>query len=221
MRTIIFSDTHLTNHFDQNTYNFLYKLISSADKIIINGDFWDGEAVKFEQFIHSKWKKLFPLLLKKNTVYVYGNHDRKHRADNGVNLFSVEQTFECRLRVGKKDLVIEHGDRILPFETEEQALSGHRPWWFYITAPLYPFFEHLLTHLFGQNFFKIYRIFNSKMKAYTATHLKSHEILVTGHTHCAEFNLKEKYINNGLIRHGIAQYMLVENEKIKLVSTHY
>ncbi len=77
MKTIIFSDAHLTNRFDEPTYRFLENMILSADKIIINGDFWDGEVVSFNQFINSKWQKLFPLLLERKAVYIYGNHDRQ------------------------------------------------------------------------------------------------------------------------------------------------
>ena len=33
MKTLIFSDTHLTDKFDKGEYNFLSKLIKKADKV--------------------------------------------------------------------------------------------------------------------------------------------------------------------------------------------
>ncbi len=59
------------------------------------------------------------------------------------------------------------------------------------------------------------------MKKYAAKNLEKNEILVTGHTHCAEFSPEKKYINNGLIRHGVGQYLLVENDTMRLIDENY
>ena len=39
MKILVISDLHLTTRFDQKKCEFLEKLISRADKVIINGDF--------------------------------------------------------------------------------------------------------------------------------------------------------------------------------------
>jgi predicted phosphodiesterase len=48
MKTIIFSDTHLTDQFDPELYKALENMIQEADQVIINGDFWDGYSFKVE-----------------------------------------------------------------------------------------------------------------------------------------------------------------------------
>lgn len=68
MKTIVFSDTHLINKFEENKFQFLSALIASADSIIINGVFWDAYMVSFDAFIKSRWKDLFPLLKEKKTI---------------------------------------------------------------------------------------------------------------------------------------------------------
>ncbi len=42
MRILVISDTHLTHKFDQRKFEYLLSIISQADKVIINGDFWDS-----------------------------------------------------------------------------------------------------------------------------------------------------------------------------------
>ncbi len=81
MKTIVLSDTHLYEEFDEKKFNFLKRIISKVDRVIINGDFWDSYICSFSDFINSPWKKLFPLLKTKKTVYIYGNHDKKSLTD--------------------------------------------------------------------------------------------------------------------------------------------
>ncbi|KUK82735.1 MAG: Metallo-dependent phosphatase, partial [Microgenomates bacterium 39_6] len=87
MKTLIFSDTHLTDRLDPKKMAFLKKIINKADQVIINGDFWDGAFISFDQFLSSPWQELFSLLKKKQTIYIYGNHDKKERCGKGVSLF--------------------------------------------------------------------------------------------------------------------------------------
>jgi len=68
MKILIFSDTHLTSKFDQEKFDFLKKIVNSSDRVIINGDFWDSWFTNFDDFVKSRWNKLFPLLKKKNTM---------------------------------------------------------------------------------------------------------------------------------------------------------
>ena len=73
MKTIIFSDTHIGKRCDRRRFEYLKKIISDADRVIINGDFRD-HVVKSDKFMNSKWKELFPLLKSKKTIFIYGNH---------------------------------------------------------------------------------------------------------------------------------------------------
>ena len=92
MKILVISDVHLDNAFEKPKYRFLKKIIRRADRVIINGDFWDGYLVKFQQFIQSPWKSLFPLLKSKKTIYIYCNHDKKILSDKHTALFSDIQT---------------------------------------------------------------------------------------------------------------------------------
>jgi UDP-2,3-diacylglucosamine pyrophosphatase LpxH len=112
MKTLIFSDTHLSLPFEEKKYNFMRGIIEPADRVIINGDFWEGHLIKFEQFIHSPWKNLFPLLKQKNTIYIYGNHDEELMTDKRVQLFSDEQFDKYEIQLKRKKLIVEHGDRL-------------------------------------------------------------------------------------------------------------
>jgi len=91
MKYIIFSDTHLGKDYEEKRALFLKEVIKDCDKVIIAGDFWEGLQITFDQFINSPWKELFPYLKKKNTVYIYGNHDPKGSCDERVSLFSSKQ----------------------------------------------------------------------------------------------------------------------------------
>jgi UDP-2,3-diacylglucosamine pyrophosphatase LpxH len=219
MRTVIFSDSHLTNRFEKDKFEFLADLIQKADQVIINGDFWDGEIIYFKQFINSKWKKLFPLLQKK-TIYLYGNHDAIALSGKDVMKFCRVAKREHRLKVGKYTLVITHGDEIVPLEFAHNLFHNSG----ILSTPLqflYPWAERMCIKLFGKYFFRIYRVFNRKMKRYAKIHLKKNEILVCGHTHCAEFSVEKQFINEGVVRHGLAQYLLVEDDAFRLIDTTY
>ena len=94
-------------------------MISSADRVIINGDFWDSYVTSFDKFVKSKWRALFPLLKEKNTHYNYGNHDLKKNCDERVNLFSVTQSESLTLKVGDKELLIRLGDDLDHYTPEK------------------------------------------------------------------------------------------------------
>ena len=64
MKILVFSDTHLSSTFEEKKFNLLKEIISRADRVIINGDFWEGYLISFKEFLDSRWKELFPLLKK-------------------------------------------------------------------------------------------------------------------------------------------------------------
>ena len=92
MRYLIFSDTHLTPKYEPKKFAVLKNAIEQADRVIINGDFWEGFVCTFNEFVESPWsKELFPLLKKKKAVYLFGNHDRESLANERASLFSDKQ----------------------------------------------------------------------------------------------------------------------------------
>ncbi|MEP7167026.1 MAG: metallophosphoesterase family protein [Candidatus Woesebacteria bacterium] len=206
MKTLIFSDTHLTTHFDSVKFDFLKDLFRHYDRIIMNGDFWDGYEVTFARFAKSDWRGLFPYMREK-TIYIYGNHDRPEWTTH-PELFSRAQYDRYTIQVGKKELVIEHGHKIAPsFDIS------------------YPKISYILSLFFSSRRFqfgnKLRGWENMQMKKYAQSHLTSNQILVCGHSHIAENSRKQGYINTGMIDYGIATYLSVDGEKMTLVTQTY
>lgn len=219
MKTLIFSDTHLTNKFEPKKFNYLQKLINSVDKVIINGDFWDGLSTKFDDFINSDWQQLFPILKAKNTVYIYGNHDFKYMSDERVSLFSVKQVEEYVYYTNPKKLIIRHGHQHTP--SIQNKIKNQNV--LKLLNDVYEFAELFIFKLFGRTIFRygLYRSFTNSIHRYAKRYIKDGQVLVCGHSHNAVFKPQKKYINSGFIRHGLAQYLIIENKKIRLEQKRY
>lgn len=214
MKIIIFSDSHLTDRFEEGKFLFLKKIISIADKVIINGDFWDGYLTNFDRFVKSRWKKLFPLLKKRKTVYIYGNHDNKALADARVNLFSVYQGYKYTLKSGHHTFHIKHGHNIykLPDDYIPMFLisiivsvdSVLRYWWYLLNR------SGLLNYYHSLNDY--YR------KGYK---MPDRHLNIIGHTHGAEIAIKDGFANSGFIRWGYGSYLICENGMLELKQEKY
>lgn len=220
MRYLIFSDTHLGKNFDKKKFHFLEKIIKDSDQVIIDGDFWEGGLITFDEFINSEWKRLFPILLAKKTIYIYGNHDPEKLCNDQVNLFSVTQSQTWTLLVANKKLLIEHGKRVAlkDFGIITKPIKLFDRW--FLLA--YEVGEWLMIKLFSDWFFKIvYGMFNREAKEYIQKNLKMDEILIIGHTHCPELSIKDRLINVGFIKHGLAHYLIIEDNRIALKTENY
>jgi UDP-2,3-diacylglucosamine pyrophosphatase LpxH len=221
MNTFVFSDCHLTQKFDKQKFLFLQKMISQADRVIINGDFWDGYLITFSQFIESDWKKLFPLLKAKHAIYIYGNHDKASLCDERANLFSDLQTTRYVLDLQDKRMVFEHGNKYSP--ALDDRLKLKRPPRF--IKPLIRFhYKRINSSLQKQGllaFADSYQRVNKKMKEKVLRTLKPDEIMVCGHSHYAEYDPSNQFINTGFIDHGFAQYLSITGSKATLMDVRY
>ncbi|MEI6532960.1 MAG: metallophosphoesterase family protein [Candidatus Roizmanbacteria bacterium] len=214
MNILIISDLHLSRHFDSRKFNLLKKLIGSVDHVIINGDFWEGYEITFEEFLKTNWKQLFPLLKSKKTVYIYGNHDPEDMEDNRVELFSDIQTRAYTLKVGEKELVFEHGNRLCPLLDERFVWDFLPEKGQKIAHDLADSIQHILTRC-GEPVVKFFFKRLNKRIIKKATHeLKPNQILVCGHTHCSQFTPEDNFINTGFFNFGYAQYLIIEGEKL-------
>ena len=211
MKTLIFSDTHLSLPFEEKRYNFMRGIIEPVDQVIINGDFWEKNQMSFKRFIDSPWKNLFPLLKLKKTIYIYGNHDTESSMDENAFLFSDIQTHRHTLKLKEKELVIEHGNRLYSYIDEHMPIdrvSGT------LTMP-YSKFEYLMVRKTGKTYLKLLnKRKNKNIKKKVLKELSSNQIYVCGHTHFAEIDEKNQFVNSGIIRHGLGQYLLVGNNSI-------
>lgn len=211
MKTLIFSDSHLGKRFDPRKFDFLKKIIKEADRVIINGDFWEGFEMKFEEFINSKWKALFHLLKAKKTVYIYGNHDEKELSTPKTKLFSVKQTYLHKFKIKNKTFVIEHGQRLLPLIDElifNKLFGINPPEKFNI---LFEYFEGTMIRLFPRFYIRqVYERFGTMLKTKVKKTAKKNEIYIFGHTHFADIDESNNFVNSGFIKHGLGQYLVID-----------
>lgn len=226
MKVLLFSDSHLDKKFDEKKFKFLEKIISEADKVIILGDFWEGSLISFDEFVKSPWNKLFPLLKNKKAVYIYGNHDKKEASDDKVKLFSDSQADKYTFTSDGKTFVAEHGDRFF---------RNHATYYLTYGGPLKSIFmsklfitwqflilEDFLTKTFGTNFLKKRSLrFNKHIKKVMIKDFKNGEILICGHTHATEIDLENNFINTGIVRHGLGQYVIIDDGKVQLKEEWY
>lgn len=217
MKTIIFSDTHFGKEFDQKKYNALKQIIESGDRVIINGDFWDYHLCSWDEFLDSEWNKLFPLLKERKTQYTFGNHDPKRFIDEKAYVFCDHFDTEVVIDVGQTTLRIQHGNKIVPSIDEKMPLLLRvRP----LVLLSYVFFN-IGIKLFGKTLLRFGKRKNNKMKKWIEKNGNENEILICGHTHYAEFDLEQNYVNSGLIRLGYLEYVEVVDQELKLITTTY
>ena len=130
--------------------------------------------------------------------------------------FSIKQIQKLTIKSGNKTFYLEHGDRIVP-EWDKYFKRMPR----FINKTLY-YVEKTLVTLFEMRLVGIlYKRFNEKMIEKVAKKLKKNEFLVCGHSHFMEFDEKNHFINSGIIKHGIGQYITIDDGNIKLHSERY
>lgn len=218
MDILVFSDSHLSLPFEEKKYRFLEGIISRADQVIINGDFWDGYLVSYKQFIESPWRHLFPLLKQKQAIYVFGNHDKKTFADKSLSLFSSFQTQRYELKVKGITYIFEHGHRLAPLGDQDRVLPPNNP---IRSTKFNDKLEKLFIKRTGSKYQKLLKIYNRRIKKKLKKELKSNQYYVCGHTHSADVDHKNRFINTGVIKHGLAQYMWFKNNAIYVKQEKY
>lgn len=220
MKTVIISDLHLSHRFDAGRAAYLVELLSEADQVILNGDFWDNHSTTFDQFLASDWKLLFPILKRRHTIYIYGNHDREQDSDERVSLFSDIQTNHWQLRDGSLRLHIEHGHHIL-------AKHHDSPNWMVtlFRVSLYdvwfrqPLERFLVSR--DQKFLHQWHMGDNQAELLTKAQSIPDDLLITGHTHLPSSQPDKKFVNLGYINHGLSYYVIVENGQASYVKESY
>jgi len=219
MKLLVISDTHLNLPVDENKFELLKQIISDADQVIINGDFWEGFLLEFDEFFSSSWSRLFPPLKEKQAVYIFGNHDDISRNDpSRISAFSDIQTKRYEYSFGDTRYIFEHGHRFICPEKYLSAIGKVR---FQKSVRRIDSVEKLCIGLFGRMYQKPILRLNRIMKKKLKKELKPHEIFICGHTHAAEYNPAEQYINSGVMKHGLAQYLIIKDGVVTPYSTRY
>lgn len=227
MKTLIFSDIHLTNKFDSQKFSYLKELIQQYDKVIINGDFWDSWFTTFDEFINSSWSSLFPLLLEKECIYIYGNHDPKEKCDSRVAQFSIIAINSYDLKIEKEIYHLEHGHFILEGK-KSRFLENYHSFVYGAGKTKFGWIIYNLLHLgeiLGYKILGTRYMTNAKVGKENNKILKQNSpkdcFLVCSDTHCAELDTGRKFANTGCIQYGKASYIAIEDGKLGLHNEKY
>jgi predicted phosphodiesterase len=214
MKISIISDLHLTKNFDQKRYDILKNIIESSEQVIINGDFWDGYIIKFDDFLKSEWNKLFPLLLEKNTIYIYGNHDREIDCDERVSIFSKHALHKYEFISGGKKFIAKHGQELKPTTLDKyKFLRNHRILVKLLNIP------HQIKENINAKFlnYKLYKKDSKKLKDnFISSNHNKDTIYILSHSHLPEIDLKNNYVNTGMMDFGMMSWVEIEEGDVRL-----
>ncbi len=224
MKILVLSDTHLTDEFDQALCDYISDLVKSVDKVILNGDIWDGYVTSFDSFVTSKWQQLFALFKEKQAVYIYGNHDRQEMADDRVSEFSTQQTLQHSFIEGEKRFHVEHGHLIAP------ELDDRHPTLISIFTPLAPLFFRLLAKRTMFNRVINWAFIDPRQKKldqimckYAKNQLQTlADIVIFGHSHTFHKTIsREIYWNSGCVEYTNLSYLLITDGVVTPVTAQY
>lgn len=217
-KVLLISDLHLSVNFRPKKYKYLENLFNSADRIILNGDFWTAYYNTFDEFLKTKWSGLFPILKSKKTAYIFGNHDRKEWVDKRVSLFSDWQGDEYKTEINGVKYSIVHGHKYLG---DSIATKEYLTFWrkYKFDAIKY-MIETIFLRTIGRYFYLPASLMNKKVKKISKM-MDNTDYLVIGHTHWAEIDKGNKFINSGLIHSGNSNYILIEDGNPKLITVRF
>jgi predicted MPP superfamily phosphohydrolase len=218
MKILVFGDSHLTDKFNLEWFDYIANLIKSADQVIINGDFWDGYLTTFDKFCESSWKNLFPLLKEKNTVYLFGNHDKEHFMDQRMNLFSYKQGLKHTLQSGEKIINIEHGHLIAP-AYDDNPLFGNQK----IMSPIFKFLMGILAvskpirkMQHGWEYTDGLKMLEKYIQSVAKKFDKKY-YHIFNHSHVHKIIPQMNIINLGVLQSKRRHYLLIENGKFNII----
>jgi predicted phosphodiesterase len=218
MKLLVISDTHLTDRFNEKKYQVLHSLISDADQVLLNGDFWEGFETTFDQFIASPWNTLFPLLKQKKTIYLYGNHDKQSFSDERSNLFSVQTAETMTIESGDKRFIFEHGHSYCKMIDEQLGIVRTPKW----ASVLATYIQDKMIRNYGPDLMhKLFHKLNKDIHSNVKGTLKHNEIFVCGHTHVSENSPHLQFLNTGFINYGLAQYATIQNGVVRFEQLKY
>jgi len=226
-KVLLFSDTHLTCKFDKKQFQALKEIIEQADRVIVNGDFWEYIACDFEKFIKSEWaEKLFPLLKKKKTIFLHGNHDAKRFMSwNGINKFADKREKDIEFKSADKKFFIEHGDLVaLEFDVDHKTISEfvqiHLPT-LYLWLTDLEYGKGFLSKIFKKIMIKRRKIDLEQMKKFSLRNKETGHLRIFGHVHMKKHNFDDGFAVIGEFKNGVKNCIFIENGKVEFFSGKY
>lgn len=215
MTYLIISDFHLNHKVSTKELKFYKQLFLSVDKIIINGDFWEGmrPIANIDKFIKSQWNELLQILKDKSAIYIFGNHDfyEIDEQEKALWLTEAQKVFssishEYTINLGNKVYKIIHGSQF------------RHP--FMINSALFEYLYYKVSKLVSKTFLgsRIYNFiggkWNRRIIETVIPTLQSNEILICGDTHAPMKS--DRYINTGFNFSGNYGYLILTDNFEKL-----
>lgn len=220
MATFVFADTHLSEQFDPKLCSALEQRIVAADTTIILGDLWDWYRCSFDEFYNSEWSQLFPLIHKKKSYYVLGNHDRSEFMDERVKNISQWVGEAINLELDGVQIHCEHGDAIAP------SKDHYFPRISKLTRGIYRRYYPMEVAV-GRKAKWIGRAVNLtqwsvhlRMMRYVQAHT-SEVMRLMGHSHIPTADPAHQYFNPGATGMGWLRYLWIESGSIELKQEQY
>lgn len=214
---IIISDTHLGSDVceSKKLLDFLERVYTQSNKLIINGDFFDN--LDFRRLKKKHWQILS--LLRKLSKYVEiiwirGNHDGD--AEIVSHLIGVDFVDEYIFYSSNKSILCLHGDKFDDFIYKYPKTTKAAD---IIYRTIQKFDKRFLPKFIKQRS-KIYLRCNENMinssKKYAAT--KNIDIVCLGHTHfpTIDENGSVWYYNSGCWTENKCSYLTVKSGKVEL-----
>lgn len=225
MNILVISDLHLGNNDRLDTFGWKPDAFIRAleclqetyqiSKIVLNGDVFELYKYRFEeaQACHAQ---LINYLLKKQSVFIKGNHDALSPMGQDSYVFENQEG---------KTIYIEHGHSV-------DFMNGSR-----IGRTIHRVFFNFLKYLAQQNwvlnlYFDIVekteqvnhipkKYDSYKYLKYALKLLKTYDMVVLGHTHKIEahktyyLNSKKRYVNSGSCSLGRFQGLVINTETLE------
>ena len=224
MKLLIISDLHIGagdefGTFGWNDDTFIQKIkntieTENIDQVILNGDIYELYKYSYSK-IYARHKKLIEFFKKSNFVYIRGNHDFiNHRGMDNFNITnSKNQTIH-----------IEHGHNcdLLNGSVTGRIISKilFKLIQVIVKLPSCAKLYHKIVE-FDDQINRVPRKYDSyKYLKYALKLLKTHDVVIFGHTHKIEshrtyyLNNKKLYLNSGSCSHGRFQAVTIDTETL-------
>ena len=157
------------------------------------------------------------MLKSRQAIYIFGNHDKREWTDPRINEFSVLQCQSIRVQTEAGQLLVMHGQSISPKFGRYISKDPLRAIFGWVGNRI----EATGLNLFGKRSLSIGAVVNKSMLKYARQNLRENEILICGHSHLAEYDLDARFINSGINKDGVGQYLLVDDHGIHLMEEFY
>jgi len=227
-RVLVISDLHLSHRVQKRKLEFLKKLVSEYDQVIINGDFWDNWFTTFDKFINSKWQELFPLLKEKNCIYITGNHDPIQEVDDRCKLFCNVYSSKYEINFFGTEYYFVHGNEYLA-TTYKGFLRVYSAVLQYLEKTFMRSFIYNFLHTLEKigYFISSEQMINSKVGGTLNERFiekygpDDNRWVVFAHTHTSLIDKERTFANSGCVIHGVANYLEIDESGLAIKLEYY